>query len=96
MTEKMICWNHHGARSGQIHRKFKNLMKTYNPVILILLEPKVSGAMNDVVCNKIGMSKGSQSEADGFNGGVWVLWKEVEQKIGIRYAHKFCPFFGGL
>lgn len=38
---------------------------------------------------KSGLSRWSRSEAEGYSGGVWVLWKEEEVRIGIRYDHKF-------
>lgn len=89
MTEKVICWNHRGASSAQFLRELKGLRRLYNSVIVILLEPKVSGAVADDVCERIGMSLRCHSEDDGFRGGGWLLWNEEEIRIEIKYAHWF-------
>lgn len=53
-------------------------------MILILMESKKSGAMEDEICKKLGKNRWIRSEDDGFNGGVWLLWKEEDVEVNLR------------
>lgn len=64
-------------------------MRDYWPMLVVLLEPKISGHVADEICKKIGNNCWDLSEAEGFSGGVWLLWNEVGVKVSIRYVHNF-------
>lgn len=59
-------------------REMKGLIRAFRPVLVILLEPKISGAGAYEVCRKLGLSRWGRSEASSFSGGIWVLGKEAE------------------
>lgn len=63
-------------------------MRGFRPKIVILLEPRISSASADCVCKKLGKKRWVRSEANGFSGGVWVLWDEEEMKVKLRVASR--------
>lgn len=69
--------------------KLKEVMKEYQPSIIVLLEPRISEAMADEVCKKIGKKMWIRSEARGFSGGILVMWDEKEIKLKFIYDDCF-------
>lgn len=63
-------------------------MKAYRPLIMMLLESKISGLVADEVCKRLGTNRWGQSAAVGFNGGIWVLWDEGEMRIDFKHVQK--------
>lgn len=86
---QILCWNCRGAQSDTFLRELKEIMRSYRPEILILLEPKINEEAANVACKKMGKTHWISSKAEGFSGGVWLLWDEAEIQIELRYAHKF-------
>lgn len=84
--ESILCWNCHGAGSLEFLRSMREFKRSYNPAMIILLEPKISGERANEVCWKLGKPSWVRSKAEGFCGGVWLLW---EVKIKPRYVNKF-------
>lgn len=56
-------------------------------MIIILMEPRISGDMVDVVCRWLGKNRWIRSESEGFSIGVWFLWNEAEIDVKLRYAY---------
>lgn len=81
----MLSWNCRGAKSRQLLRNIKEMMRLYRPTIIVILESRISGFEADVVCRRIGRSTWVRSEARGFNGGIWFFWDS--QDISIRVVH---------
>lgn len=52
---KILCWNCRGASSSHFQREMRELRRIHKSMMVSLLEPKVSGAI-DVVCKGLGMS----------------------------------------
>lgn len=52
---EVLCWNCPRTSSGQFLKEMKEMMGVYKPVLIILLEPKVSGEVADGVCKNLGM-----------------------------------------
>ncbi|XP_038688766.1 uncharacterized protein LOC119987931 [Tripterygium wilfordii] len=84
-----IIWNCQGAASKEFNRTLKDMLKFYKPGILGLLEPKVSGAQADSLCNQWGFENWVRVEAFGFSGGIWVFWKETLQISVIKTHPQF-------
>lgn len=78
-----MCWNYRGAGSKEFELEMKNLLREHKPIVLILLEPWVSGEKADRICRKLRKNRWVCSEASGFSGGVWVLWDEEEAEIKL-------------
>lgn len=65
------------------------LLRTYKPTFIVLLEPKVSGDVADGVCKRIRRDHWCRFEAEGLSGGVWILWNKAEVGVTIRFVHKY-------
>lgn len=58
------------------------------PHILALLETHISGNKAREDCNKIGYYVQCRVEAQGFQGGIWVLWDTNEVSLTPVKAHQ--------
>ncbi|XP_073019412.1 uncharacterized protein [Primulina eburnea] len=75
-----------GAASKELNRVVKDIIKKFNPNVLGLLEPRVSGSHADDIGNKMGYDNWLRVEAMGFNGGIWIFWKD-DLGLKIIYSH---------
>ncbi|KAI9070534.1 hypothetical protein K1719_047503 [Acacia pycnantha] len=53
------------------------MKRRYNPELVVILEPRISGTQATKVIKSWGFSFSRRVEAEGFSGGIWILW-EVE------------------
>lgn len=84
----MISWNCRGARSPQFLRNARELIRTFRPFIFLILEPQISSTAADVVCRRLGSRDWVRSEAEGFSGGIWVLWNREEVNLKVVHVEK--------
>lgn len=82
----VVCWNCRGAGNDNFMRNFLDLKRVYRPAIVAILEPRVGGAVADRQCGGMGMSSWYRVEADGFRGGIWLLWDDEQVKVVILHA----------
>ncbi|KAJ8437319.1 hypothetical protein Cgig2_015050 [Carnegiea gigantea] len=64
----------------------KELIHKYSPTILTLVEKKICGMMSNDACKKAGFDIVFHVEANGFGGGIWVLWLK-EKLSNEQLAH---------
>ncbi|KAH9781699.1 reverse transcriptase domain-containing protein [Citrus sinensis] len=57
----------------------KSGMENYKPSLVVLLEHHISGYKVDNFIKRIGFDKSYRVEAEGFSGGIWILWKDFLQ-----------------
>ena len=76
MTVSILFWNVQRAGSPTFRRTFAALVKNYNPTIVAIFEPRVSGKKADDFIKKSGFDRSHRVEANGFSGGIWVLWRD--------------------
>lgn len=83
VEESIISWNCRGAGSTLFIREMSDIRRRFNPKIIALMEPKISGDRAAEVCRSLGKSHWVRSEAQGFSGGggVWLLWDDEEVSI---------------
>ncbi|KAH9699193.1 putative ribonuclease H protein [Citrus sinensis] len=67
---------HKGMMVGLSPRTFAALVKNYNPTIVAIFEPRVSGKKVDDFIKKSGFDRSHRVEANEFSGGIWVLWRD--------------------
>lgn len=62
----------------------------FRPKIIVILEPRISGTEADEACRRIAFPNWVRSEANGFSGGILVLWngREVSVRV-IHVMHQF-------
>ncbi|XP_073045682.1 uncharacterized protein [Primulina eburnea] len=82
----LLIWNCQGAASKAINRVIKDVKRRFNPRILGLIEPRVSGYQADEICKKMGFENWLRVEATGFSGGIWVFWQD-DMKLEIVHTH---------
>lgn len=70
IEESIVCWNFRGVRSGQFLREMKKIMRDFRPMLIVLLEPKISGEAANEICRRIGKNHWNRSKAEGFSGRV--------------------------
>lgn len=85
----ILCWNCRGAKSREFLIGLKELRRNHKPMLIILLEQRISGMETDVICKKVGKPHWIRPDAEGFSGGIWLLWDEAEVQINLIHAHKF-------
>ncbi|KAJ4838162.1 hypothetical protein Tsubulata_035006 [Turnera subulata] len=51
------------------------MVRANNVSLLVLVEPRISGLVAVLVIQKLGFPNSYRVEANGFSGGIWVLWK---------------------
>ncbi|KAL8159095.1 hypothetical protein V2J09_000632 [Rumex salicifolius] len=71
----IISWNVQGAGNKGYLNSLKDLIGVHDLAIVVLLETQISGYQADKVCEVIGFDGILHSEAMGFRGGIWVLWR---------------------
>lgn len=70
-----------GTKRGKFLRELKEFRRSHKPLMIILLEPKISEAGADAVCSKMGKTHWIRSKEDGFLGGIWLLLNNDEIKV---------------
>ncbi|KAA8521066.1 hypothetical protein F0562_011782 [Nyssa sinensis] len=71
---KIISWSCIVAGSVQFHHTFRELMRNYNPDVVILLETTVQSCGVLSFFNDLGLQRNFIIEEDGRSGGIWLLW----------------------
>ncbi|XP_050207419.1 uncharacterized protein LOC126656837 [Mercurialis annua] len=64
-----------GAGSKALFRVFLNFCRQHRFDIVGILEPRISGVRADSFIKKSGFDCSHRVEANGFSGGIWVLWR---------------------
>ncbi|KAJ4840446.1 hypothetical protein Tsubulata_016701 [Turnera subulata] len=65
----------------------KELQREYKPTVVIVVEPRISGARANRVIRKLGFTHSHRVDARGFAGGVWVLWNERVTSVSVLHCH---------
>lgn len=84
----VLCSNYRGVKCDEFHGELKDLLRVHRPLVIILLEPRISREVTDGVCKKLGRSEWVRSEADGFRSRIWLFWNQLEIKIKIILSKK--------
>ncbi|KAH9673087.1 reverse transcriptase domain-containing protein [Citrus sinensis] len=74
------------ARCG-VDETFKALIQKYNPSMVALFEPRISGKKADEFIFRSGFERSHRIEAEGFSGGIWLMWKDCV-KVEVIINHK--------
>lgn len=72
---KILAWNHRGAGSSRFGRALRQYFRDYNPDIVIILEPRISGSQAARVMRRFRDFSKEKVDAQGFSGGIWLWWR---------------------
>lgn len=75
-------WNTRGASGKSFAQALKEYIRSYNPDIIALQEPRCSGDKALIVIRNLGFSHHMIVEARGYSGGIWILWND--DRISIK------------
>lgn len=71
----VITWNCRDAANSQFSQAFNQVRRWRNPDVVTLYEPKTSREKAGKVIRKLRFDR-SHKVANGFSGGLWVMWKK--------------------
>ncbi|KAI9116909.1 hypothetical protein K1719_011908, partial [Acacia pycnantha] len=72
-----------GAANADLGRQLRFLISKYHIKLLVLVETKTSGEKCLKLRRKIGFDSSVVEEAQGFSGGIWVLWKSQDVQVDV-------------
>ncbi|XP_028808404.1 uncharacterized protein LOC114762973 [Neltuma alba] len=87
MNRTSFIWNCQGAASRRFHTVLKSLLHGFKPDLIALLEPRISGVKADRVIKKLNYPNLHRVEAEGFSGGIWLMWSD-QIKVHVLLNHK--------
>ncbi|KAJ9130670.1 hypothetical protein P3X46_034239, partial [Hevea brasiliensis] len=73
----IVVWNIHGIGSRCSLRLLKDYKCKFKPLILVLVEPKISGNIADDISYDLGFDCWVRMESVGFSGGIWLFWMNL-------------------
>ncbi|KAL8143344.1 hypothetical protein V2J09_016376 [Rumex salicifolius] len=71
----ILFWNSRGAGGAAFLTAIRELIRVQDPSVVALVETHVSHGRDDLVCRSIGFDGVLRVEAEGFGGGIWILWR---------------------
>jgi len=83
----LLVWNVRGAGSSVFLNHMIEYIRLHKPSIIALLETHISGTRADEVCRKLGLQGCFRVEAQGFGGGIWILWDTATIQIQLIKSH---------
>ncbi|KAL5846682.1 hypothetical protein ACOSQ3_010206 [Xanthoceras sorbifolium] len=72
-----------GAGKKSLVKTLSDFRKIYRFEVLAVLEPRISGPRALSVANKLGFSSKFIVDADGFSGGLWLLWNSSSVSLEV-------------
>ena len=85
MSIKILVWNVQGA--GNKVQVIRELVRINKPSVLVLVETHLSGEQAQKICDRIGFAGQKRVEAQGFSGGIWMLWDTQVVAINTYGSH---------
>ncbi|KAL4384625.1 hypothetical protein GQ457_15G012350 [Hibiscus cannabinus] len=83
-----------GANDPEFNKIFKMLMKDKIPDVAAIFEPRISGRRADIFIRSSGFDRSFRVEANGFSGGIWVLWRDTVSLDILAVSNQFVHCFG--
>ncbi|RYQ81302.1 hypothetical protein Ahy_Scaffold1g107267 [Arachis hypogaea] len=83
----IVAWNIRGVANKATIRTLKEIKSQHRPDITLIYEPKCSGNKATEVIKALGFNFSFLEEADGYVGGIWVLWDNPALTINILETH---------
>lgn len=79
----IIIWNVRGAGKRSFAQSVRDLIQLHKVKLFVILEPRISGERMFRIIQNIGFSKYFIVEAEGFAGGLWMLWNDDELSVQV-------------
>ncbi|XP_061370977.1 uncharacterized protein LOC133313599, partial [Gastrolobium bilobum] len=72
-----------GAVKPQFQKSLFLFTRKYKPSIVVILEPRCSGQKAADIIRKSGFKHAFVQEAEGYSGGIWILWNDETGLVEI-------------
>ena len=83
----ILVWNVQGAGNKEFLNILREHIRMHKPSVIGLVETRISGRKAQEVCDKIGFTNCFRVVAQGFQGGIWVLWNSHEIVVEVVFSH---------
>ena len=97
----VIIWNCRGALKPSFKICVGELVQSYNPAILVVMETRVEGDRAREITNLLPFDGAFHTETIGYGGGLWVLWnadnvdvallssteQEIHAEVKVRFTN---------
>jgi hypothetical protein len=83
----VFSWNCRGAGGASFTRALRSNIRSNDPEIIIILEPRISSRSADAVCAKFPRFAKERMEARAFSGGIWLWWRADRVSISVDTMH---------
>jgi len=77
-----------GAGSREFFNILREHLNIHRLSIVALFETRISGPRAQQVCERIGFRNFFRVDAQGFQGGIWVLWNSDEFDVDVLNTHE--------
>ena len=85
----ILTWNCQGAFDKRFPSIFNSFVENYRPDVFVVMEPRISGNKADQVIRRLRYSNSHRIEAQGFSGGIWILWSD---RVRVKILHNHYQF----
>ncbi|XP_057452996.1 uncharacterized protein LOC130744851 [Lotus japonicus] len=88
MMINILTWNIRGAAAKGVPLLIKDLAIRHHISCMALFETRASGSRATNIVSSLGFDSSFVVDAEGFAGGIWVLWKSHEVQLQVLQAHR--------
>ncbi|OMO50810.1 reverse transcriptase [Corchorus capsularis] len=81
-----IIWNSRGTGNKTFRHHAIDMISTYKPSIMAVVELRVSGATARRVLRRLKMPKFHIADPEGFAGGIWLCWEESILSLEVVFS----------
>ena len=77
----VIIWNCRGALKPSFQNRIRDLVQSYNPAILVVMETRVGGDRAREITDRLSFDGAVHTDTIGYAGGLWVLWNSDRVEV---------------
>ena len=77
----IIVWNCRGALKPNFQSHVRDLVRTHNPSILVVMETRIGGDRAKEIINRLPFDGFIYTNTLGFAGGIWLLWNSDRVEV---------------
>ena len=77
----IIVWNCRGARKPSFQKYVRDLVRSHDPAILVVMETRFGGERAREITEKLPFDGAIHTDTIGYVGGLWVLWNVDKVEI---------------
>ena len=79
--------NSRGTGVPSFPRLLREMISMYKVDFIALLETRCSGRKSSEIVSKLGLKYSDRVDAEGFKGGIWILWSDKLKSVEVLTKH---------